>query len=200
MILYKNVDLSDLESILQRGILSLDESENDNWESRRAPNRTDVVYLFSPLTEQNSFTQYGAALIECECEGIQNDLLPQDVNNGLYEEYIVDRVLPEQIRAIYVPEIFKERLTELAPAVLEQITFCKMTAEIWDNSINGNEKDCFGNPIPGGHRRVTEDELLRFAQTASLNTWQLNYFRGEHENREVFDLEHIVYRTKEIQI
>lgn len=127
-------------------------------------------------------------------------LLPQDVNNGLYEEYTVDRVLPEQIRAIYVPEIFKERLMEIAPAVLEQITFCKMTAEIWDNSIDGNEKDCFGNPIPGGYRRVTEDELLRFAQTASLNTWQLNYFRGEHENREVFDLEHIVYQTKGTQI
>lgn len=195
MILYKNVDLSDLERILQRGILSLDESENDNWKnSKRASNRTDVVYLFSPLTEQNSFTQYGAALIECECDGIRNDLLPNDVNNGLYKEYIIDRVCPDQIRAIYVPEMFRERVKDLSLLVLGRITFCEMTADIYDDAIEGDEKDFFGHPISGGWRRATEDELLRFAQTAPLNTWQLNYFRGEHENREVFDLKNIVYQ------
>ena len=71
MMLYKNVDIKDLESILQKGILSLNKSGNNNWnEDKRANNSCDVVYLFKPLTEENSFCQYGAALLEID---IAND-------------------------------------------------------------------------------------------------------------------------------
>ena len=53
MILYKNVDLIDLISIMEKGILPLDECENNNWEDgKRADNRTDVVYLFSPTAPE----------------------------------------------------------------------------------------------------------------------------------------------------
>ena len=58
MILYKNVDLIDLISIMEKGILPLDECKNNNWEDgKRADNRTDVVYLFSPTAPEvkNSF-------------------------------------------------------------------------------------------------------------------------------------------------
>ena len=49
MTLYKNVDIVDLDSILEKGILSLSESGNNNWiEGKRAPNFKEVVYLFSP--------------------------------------------------------------------------------------------------------------------------------------------------------
>ena len=66
MILYKNVDLIDLISIMENGILSLDECKNNNWEEgKRADNRTDVVYLFSPAAPEvkNSFINYGLALL-----------------------------------------------------------------------------------------------------------------------------------------
>ena len=45
MILYKNVDIKDLESILTKGILSLNVSGNNNWDDgKRADNSCDVVY------------------------------------------------------------------------------------------------------------------------------------------------------------
>lgn len=62
MILYKNVDICDLEPITKNGILSIDECGNNNWdEGKRAENDTSVVYLFSPIGKQNSFPNYGAA-------------------------------------------------------------------------------------------------------------------------------------------
>ena len=65
MVLYKNVDVIDLESILSKGILSLNKSGNNNWgDHKRANNSCDVVYLFKPLTDKNSFCNYGTALLE----------------------------------------------------------------------------------------------------------------------------------------
>lgn len=69
MILYKNVDICDLESITKNGILSMDECGNNNWdEGKRAANDTSVVYLFSPIGKQNTFPNYGAALLEVQCK------------------------------------------------------------------------------------------------------------------------------------
>ena len=46
MLLYKNVDICDLKSIIENGILSMDECGNNNWdEGKRAENDTSVVYL-----------------------------------------------------------------------------------------------------------------------------------------------------------
>ena len=65
--LYKNVDLCDLESILEKGFLSLNESNNQNWSNnKRSNNSNDVVYLFDPKTKQNTFTQYGIVLLEVD--------------------------------------------------------------------------------------------------------------------------------------
>ena len=44
MLLYKNVDICDLKSIMENGILSMDECGNDNWdEGKRAENDTSMV-------------------------------------------------------------------------------------------------------------------------------------------------------------
>lgn len=43
IVLYKNIDINDLESILEKGILSANNSENYNWEDgNRADNSMDV--------------------------------------------------------------------------------------------------------------------------------------------------------------
>lgn len=65
MVLYKNVDICDLESIVKNGILSMDECGNNNWgDGKRSDNDTSVVYLFKPIAEENVFPSYGIALLE----------------------------------------------------------------------------------------------------------------------------------------
>ena len=69
MLLYKNVDMCDIESIISKGILSMDECGNDNWsDGKRANNDTSVVYLFKPLGDVNSFPNYSVALLEVDCD------------------------------------------------------------------------------------------------------------------------------------
>ena len=95
MILYKNVDICDLESIMEKGILSLDACGNNNWDDgKRGENSTSVVYLFQPLTKENSFPEYGAALLEIDCSADRSEMPDFDVHKGKYEEYITEQVLP----------------------------------------------------------------------------------------------------------
>ena len=55
MLLYKNVDICDLDSIIKNGILNIDECGNNNWdEGKRAENDTSVVYLFNPISVLNN--------------------------------------------------------------------------------------------------------------------------------------------------
>lgn len=70
MRLFKNVDICDLGNILEKGLLSMDECGNDNWDDgRRGDNSTSVVYLFRPKGEINSFPySYGVELVECDCD------------------------------------------------------------------------------------------------------------------------------------
>lgn len=93
MILYKNVDICDLKSIMTKGILSIDESGNNNWdEEKRANNRTDVVYLFKPdRCASNSFPQYGVVLLEVACDATENKISDDDVNFNLYTEYVTKK-------------------------------------------------------------------------------------------------------------
>ena len=187
MILYKNVDLIDLISIMEKGILPLDECENNNWEEgKRADNRTDVVYLFSPAAPEvkNSFINYGLALLEIDIESAQeNELTSCDVNVGKYIEYITDKVSPEQIKAIYLPEFLKERIIErdkekkLLPDF--PVTWCKMNFSEWDKPF-------------------TPERLKIFSDTSPLSTFQFNYFRGIDERRHMIDIDkdHIVYEIK----
>ena len=187
MTLFKNVDIVDLRSIMEKGIIPLDECEYNNWEDgKRADNRTDVVYLFNPIdpNKKNSFINYGLALLRVDIESAQeNELTPCDVHAGKYTEYITDKVKPEQIKDIYLPEFLKERIIEpdnedkLLPNY--PITWCHMDFSEWD-------------------RPFTPDRLKIFADTANLSTSQINYFRGVDEKRHMIDIdkEHIVYEIK----
>ena len=98
MKLYKNVSSEDLDKILKEGILPISKTGNDNWEgNRRANNSTEVVYLFNPTSDVTSFTQYGDVVLEVEVEAYLNEIAPNDSNRGMYEEYIVAEVKPEEI-------------------------------------------------------------------------------------------------------
>ena len=69
MILYKNVDICDLKSIMEKGILSLDACGNNNWDDgKRGENSTSVVYLFQPLTKENSLGPHCWKLIVPQTE------------------------------------------------------------------------------------------------------------------------------------
>lgn len=186
MILYKNVDIIDLDSIIKNGILSLNESKNNNWdEGKRANNSCDVVYLFNPITDENSFCNYGVALIEVDIpEELvrENKLSECDVNKGKYVEYIADRVDAKYITHIYVPQIFRSRIEHcdgISDNTLSQITWCELTAYYYGDS----EKE-----------KCPDEILSQFAKTANIiDTTAFNFFRGKMENREIIDLYDIKY-------
>lgn len=204
-IFYKNVDIRDLPSILSKGILSLDASGNDNWESgKRVYNATDVVYLFRPTGYENSFVQYGAALLEVEVDGIENEMVENDVNRGKYIEYVCDCVPPENIRAVYIPEIFKSKVKFRN----SKIKWCGMSAKTYSSELFYENLSKYGVPgISKGMRMLPydfdksknlmdcDDELPElFAETAKIeDSSASNYFRGEYPNGEVFDIEYIHY-------
>ena len=182
MILYKNVDIKDLESILTKGILSLNVSGNNNWDDgKRADNSCDVVYLFRPLTEENSFCNYGVALLEIDIpddEVKENQLLENDRYNGKYIEYITDEVSVQYIKAIYIPELFKNRI-DLPENILSKITWCGMKANYYGDSIRENCPD---------------EVLKQFAKTAEImDASEFNFFRGITDRRTMIDLYDIQY-------
>ena len=182
MIFYKNVDIKDLESILTKGILSLNVSGNNNWDDgKRADNSCDVVYLFNPLTEQNSFCNYGAVLLQIDIpdnEVKENQLLENDRYNGKYIEYITDEVSVQYIKTIYIPKIFKERI-DLPEKILSKITWCGMKANYYGDSVRENCPD---------------EVLKQFAKTAEImDESECNFFRGVTEKRTMIDLYDIQY-------
>lgn len=110
---YKNVDIKDLESILKKGILSMDECKNNNWDDgRRANNPTNVVYLFKPKN-RNCLVMYGLILLEIqeEINASHVEFCKNDYNAENYDEFIVDRVAPQEIKAIYAPLFLKDRIS-----------------------------------------------------------------------------------------
>lgn len=99
--LYKVVAKEDLEKILKEGILPISKTGNNNWEgNRRADNSKEVVYLFNPLRGQLNFTQYGDVILEVETTAYKNEIAPNDVNIGKYEEFITYEVKPEEIKGV----------------------------------------------------------------------------------------------------
>lgn len=182
MILYKNVDIKDLESILTKGILSLNVSGNNNWDDgKRADNSCDVVYLFRPLTEENSFCNYGVALLEIDIPDDkikENQLLENDRYNGKYIEYITDEVPAQCIKAIYIPKIFKGRI-DLSEDIITKITWCDIKANYYGDS---------------GRENCPDEVLKQFAKTAEImDASSFNFFRGVSEKREIIDLYDIHY-------
>ena len=99
MKLFKNVGLQELKDILKNGILPISVTGNDNWEeNNRSNNSKDVVYLFSPKTELNTFMQYGLVLLEVETENaIKNEFMKNDVNKDCYDEFIKDKIEPNDV-------------------------------------------------------------------------------------------------------
>lgn len=185
MILYKNVDIKDLDSILQSGILSLNECKNNNWRNgKRSNNSCDVVYLFDPLTEQNSFCNYGVALLEVEIPGDkvkENEFGKCDVNKGKYAEYIADKVDSIYIKRIFIPELFKDRINcnKVSNQTLSKVLWCGFAATYYGD--NGKE-------------HCPDNVLSQFAKTAQImDSTTFNFFRGKMENREVIDLYDIRY-------
>ena len=182
MVLYKNVDIKDLESILTKGILSLNVSGNNNWDDgKRADNSCDVVYLFKPLTEENSFCNYGVALLEIDIsddEIKENQLLENDRYNGKYVEYITDKVEDDCIKSIYIPKLFKNRVV-LPIEIMSRITWCGIKASHYGDD---------------GKENCPVEAFEQFAKTAEImDASSFNFFRGVSEKREMIDLYDIQY-------
>lgn len=203
-IFYKNVDICDLPSILSKGILSLNKSGNDNWSTnKRVDNSRDVVYLFRPTGYENSFVQYGVALLEVEVNGVENEMTANDVNRGKYIEYICDCVPPENIKAVYIPKIFKNRISYRN----SKIKWVDMEVKIYSSELWNINMDKYGKMCSLGYKELPDDfddklnykncseELLQlFANTAPIeNSSEFNYFRGLLPNQEMIDLEYIHY-------
>ena len=184
MKLYKNVDVCDLDSILKSGILSMDACGNNNWaDDKRSDNATDVVYLFSPKTCVNSFTQYGIALVEVEVfDAKKNQMFENDVNISMYDEYIISSVSTSEIKAVYIPKIFKDKIN-LPESVSDKITWCDMVCNYYYLKGLFAEKSV-----------ATNDVLNTFANTARVDCSNaFNFFRGVSEKNTIIDLADIQY-------
>lgn len=203
-IFYKNVDICDLPSILSKGILSLNASGNDNWGfGKRVNNSRDVVYLFRPTGYENSFVQYGAALLAVEVDGVENEMVANDRNRGKYIEYVCDIVPPENIKAVYIPEIFKSRVKFRN----SKIVWCGMEAKIFSEDLRDTNVQKYGWRDKLGlvhfnddfrdelnYAECDDDMLERFAQTAEIEDSSVSdYFIGVNPNRTVFGLSYVHY-------
>ena len=158
MKLFKNVGLQELKDILKNGILPISVTGNDNWEeNNRSNNSKDVVYLFSPKTELNTFMQYGLVLLEVETENaIKNEFMKNDVNKDCYDEFIKDKIEPNEIKKIYIPKIFKRQI--------DKTNFLK---DIENKIIWVDLKD-----LP------TKEELEDYKNTVNVSDFY-NYLRGK---------------------
>lgn len=183
MLLYKNVDICDLSSILERGILSIDELGHSNWDNgKRSCNATNVVYLFEPVNERNSFVNYGLALLEIDVHNSAiNEFSEIDINRGKYIEHTVPCIPPESIKRIFIPKIFRDRVA-LDDFVLRHVTWCDIYAEVYHDDPHGAVA-C---------SEATEDEYLLLSK-ARLNTTEYCYFRGINNKNEVIDYYNVRY-------
>lgn len=181
--LYKNVDICDLESILEKGILSLDECGNNNWEdNKRADNPTNLVYLFKPKKgKANVYPNYGVALVETDITDVQkNEFAKYDVHKDDYIEYTAAKVEPGQITRILIPKIFEKRL-HLPASVEKKVEWCGITAEIY-----GSHKD--------GLEPASDEILKRFAITAEIEKCTCFHFlRGKTDDNHMINLYNINY-------
>lgn len=186
MKLFKNVGVEDLKAILTDGILPISKTGNDNWEdSYRGNNSTEVVYLHHPTGKQNTFTQYGIVLVEVEIDDAkENKLSDIDANAGKYTEFIADEVKPENITAVYIPEILKDRVQEDVEGVADRITWVKMTANVDEDPASYKNFNIIA---------ADAAMLNTFAKTTGVHTDAMGYFRGTLENGTVFDLYDVHY-------
>lgn len=195
MRLYHNADITDINSIVENGLLPASVTGNDNWERARVDNSRDVVYLFNPISDNNVFVNYGIALIEVEVDARENEMADYDANRGKYHEYVAEKVPPEQIKAIYIPKQLRQRIaeyTELSEKALGKIVWCDMYAEVYDHYIP-NPDDIYGAGGTSVYKPISPEEFERFLKTAPLGVNDFNFFRGVTEKREMIDLYNIRY-------
>lgn len=194
MKLFHNADINDLNSIVKEGLLPMNITHNNNWSScKRSDNSRDVVYLFNPIGKQNSFIQYGAALIEVDVDSAsKSEMLERDVNRGKYEEYTVDRVPADKIGKIYIPRIFKDKVMNPGPIfntpsanVLSKVVWCDISGDYL-----GADVDDF-TPMNDDVKSILQD-------TAGAFVISDLYFRGcDPRTRSVIDIYDIVYHIEE---
>ena len=187
MKLYKNVDICDLESILTQGLISIDAGAPNNWEAgQRSNNSTSVVYLFNPISDLNTFIQYGAVLLEVEVEdAIMSEFAPRDVNDGLYEEYVVEKVEPQQITSISIPKLLKSKASNyLSEDTMSRVNWVDIEA----NTYVGKTTEQLEKV------KASQEQLIQWAQTIeSISTLGFNYFRGMHTDGTILDLYEVKY-------
>lgn len=190
MILYKNVDISDLPSIRDlSALVSIDDLGYSNWEDgKRARNATNVVYLFKPLPgKPNSFPGYGAALLEMDVPDDwleEHEIAENDCNYGMYTEYICREPIPtECIRCAYIPDL----PGKYNPESLEgwPICLCDFTGEVYNAENDAYEP-------------ASDEILMQFKNTVNTiqSTGIYGYFRGANPDRSVLDLKNITYNIK----
>lgn len=200
MILFHNTDISNLNSILERGLLPANKCGVNNWDEKcRAKNSRDVVYLSEPIGKQNSFTNYGIALLVVRVKPTEissSKPAENDFGRGKYYEYTISEVSPDNILHIYIPELFHSRISGLSDKVLEKVIWCNMTAQIFDHCEETGKFVIRDVPkMMPVYRNATEAELKQFAKTAELNVSGYNYFRGITTENTMIDLYDIVYNT-----
>lgn len=191
MKLFHNADLVNLKSIMEKGIVSMDECGINTWDDgRRSPNATNVVYLHSPKTELNTFTMYGVALIEVEVENATKSTLHEcDRNEKNYDEYTVEKVPVDCIKTIYIPEIFKEIAEQYITPDMP-VVWCGIEAKSYFNDTGRH----FVNLDDYTYRPCTEKDFNQFVKTASIaDTGVFNFFRGVFENNEIYDIYEVKY-------
>lgn len=184
MKLFKNVDICDIASILDRGVISIDELEKSNWmDGKRANNPTDIVYLFSPNNIGDSFPQYGVALLEIETDNVKENVIGKnDFNYGKYKEFIAKNISPNDIKKIYIPLSFKNHIS-ISEDILNEISWCQITADHYGE----NELE-----------KCSDEIIERFAMTANLeDSSSFNFFRGVTEKRTMIDLYNVKYSVEE---
>lgn len=172
MKLYKNVDIRDLNSILENGILPISVTGNDNWEEGfRSNNSREVVYLFDALNHGDSFVDYGLALIEVEVEATKNEMGKRDANRNSYVEYICDEVKPSQILNVYIPNFVDYNDPRVTKVDYSCITYIEIESEM---------------PYPEFEKVKVVGELRKiFEATAPTSTYDAHYLSGENPDRTV---------------
>lgn len=174
MILYKNVDILDLENIMREGILPISKTGNDNWgDGNRSNNSKDMVYLFEALNQGDSFTHYGLVLLEIDIDdAISSEIDDFDINKGEYIEYITSEVPVNNIKGIYIPKIFEEPLTAKYEVDFSEIDVKFVDVEF---SVYSSELD--------EYIWADDEDKSIFIDTANLSTSDFNYLRGIKNNQ-----------------
>lgn len=178
MKLFKNVDINDIKRILNEGIISIDDGASNSWDDNmRAANRTDVVYLFDPIEKGDVFPQYGIVLLEVEVDDVsKSEISSNDYNFGKYNEYIIGKVEPEQIKHIYFPRCWKDFFeTYMAEnGIKANVDYCNVDFEFWDDKENV-EQDFIDN-------------------MSAFSVLDFNYFRAERPiTRHIIDVKKVKY-------